>query len=98
MAAPEPAPLQGEASGLGRTASTGGGATAALLQPAGHTHTDLLATPQDARPSPGSRSTPARDDHGMQQVFAALHLSSQRQIQHAALCSDMLSMRLPRDA
>ena len=52
----EPAPLQSEASGLGRTASTGGGATAALLQPAGHTHTDLLATPQDARPSPGGCS------------------------------------------
>ena len=57
QAGPAAAPLQSEASGLGRTASTGGGATAALLQPAGHTHTDLLATPQDARPSPGSRFT-----------------------------------------
>lgn len=51
---PEPALPQSGASGLGRTASTNGGATAALLHPTGHTHTDLLATPQQAAaPSPG---------------------------------------------
>jgi hypothetical protein len=74
---------------MGRTASTNGGATAALLQPAGHTHTDLLATPQGAGPSPGRHCVTLLCRHTCSHMLAAAGAEHVIMWQRACCCDSL---------